>query len=94
MVRLIISQFDFDIEYLPGPSNFVADALSRPPAVEEIEVNETVTQVVVNVELKKEIIEGYLHIETFSEVYDILSSELLVPNRLNVTINQSLLAVW
>jgi hypothetical protein len=81
-----LSQFEFDIQYIKGETNSVADALSRYPEVEvedvDIEVHETVTQVVVNEALKEKLIEGYRHDEEFKEIYDILSKGEEVPQKM------------
>ena len=69
-----LSQYEFDIQYIKGETNSAADALSRYPdtAIESFDVlieDTTVTQVVVNEELKQKLIDGYQRDDEFGEIY-------------------------
>lgn len=79
-----LSQYEFDIQYIKGETNSAADALSRYPdaSIESFDIfieDTTVTQVVVNEELKQKLIDGYQGDDEFGEIYEVLSKSLPIP---------------
>lgn len=81
-----LSQFDFTIEYLPGKSNSAADALSRMGDTETAEVTTdlaelqaSVSERILNENLKKLIIQGYTQDPGFLDIYTTLKENLEPP---------------
>ncbi|GME81257.1 unnamed protein product [Ambrosiozyma monospora] len=86
-----LADYDYDIQYIEGSHNVVADALSRPPdtlnldsleATEELELDETVTEVVVVPELKDKLTSGLATDPVFGCVYRVLAQEEECPQEI------------
>ena len=77
-----LSQYSFDVVYIPGPSNKVADALSRPPD-DELEVTTlTTTQLQVDASKIQQLIDGYETDDEFGLVFKTLKDHAPVPKEI------------
>lgn len=77
-----ISEFDFEIQHIPGRLNYVADALSRYPHEEMPDIaGVNATELITNIPNKEEIIKAYETDPYFKKISDNITS---IPN---VTIN-------
>lgn len=78
-----LAQFDFDIVYIKGKNNTLADALSRrddPPDTVNLEAMEYTQEI--NDELKDQILKGYEHDAEFATIYDVLKNDKPVPKEI------------
>lgn len=81
-----LAQYDFSIEYVKGPVNSVADALSRYPyasAVNCLSIHAMQSALAPNERLKAEIIESYSQDVHFGQLYDILKNSKEIPKTIH-----------
>ena len=84
-----LSQYGFDIVYIPGPTNKVADALSRPPddspddLEDETEIEAlTTTRLQPDASKIQQLIDGHKSDQEFSLVYQTLKNKEPIPKKI------------
>lgn len=79
-----LADYDFTIQYVKGPTNSVADALSRYPYEEkEVGINTIESVLTPNQELLERIIKSYDEDNEIKEIYDILKENLPIPKSIH-----------
>ncbi|KGK36301.1 hypothetical protein JL09_g4549 [Pichia kudriavzevii] len=79
-----LKNWHFTIQYVKGPTNSVADALSRYPYEEnEVGINTIELVLTPNQELLERIIQSYDEDKEIKEIYDILKENLPIPKSIH-----------